>query len=147
MMLRKPFGSLLALLLIAFFARSQPAPASAEPPSPAGNPQIASEVLQVIAAKGEARVLITLTTTDAVPQPAQISAAQDELLARLPPGGLIVKRRYEMLAALAGMLSQEGLAALTTDTAVSRVQLDAQGTGHLAQSVAALGAILARSLE
>ena len=140
MMLQKPFGSLLALLLIAFFARSQPAPAAAEPPSPAGNPQIASEVLQVIAAKGEARVLITLTTPDAVPQPAQISAVQDELLARLPPGGLVVKRRYEMLPALAGMLSQEGLAALTTDSVVSRVQLDAQGTGHLAQSVAALGA-------
>ncbi len=51
-----------------------------------------------------------------------------------------VRHRYRYVPALAGMISDAGLAALRSDPLVESIDLDEAGGGHLAQSVPALGA-------
>jgi subtilisin family serine protease len=61
--------------------------------------------------------------------------AQDRVLASVDINDFKVVYRYASVPALAGMINARGLAALRASSDVERVDLDAPGSGNLAQSV------------
>lgn len=115
------------------------APAWAAPEAPAG--RVPAALLEA-ARSGHVRVLAVLAVPDTAPDAYSspdgrraIRAAADGLLARLPVGQYELKRRFVTVNALALEVTQAGLRALASDAAVTSVDPDAAGHGHLAQAV------------
>jgi hypothetical protein len=91
---------------------------SAQPSSP-----VDPEVLQEIQAHGSARVIVTLTDTSAL-RVQQIAQRIEGVLRELTPQDFQLSRRFESIAAFAGVVTATGIAKLERHPDVMRVQLD-----------------------
>jgi subtilisin family serine protease len=110
-------------------------------------PHVAADVRQTLQSAGRARVLISLRLPAAgqslPPDPQRrtaIGAAQRSVLDQLSPADFQLGHRYITIPGLAGVITDDGLAALEAQPLVERVDLDLPGGGSLTESVAALGA-------
>jgi hypothetical protein len=92
---------------------------SAQPSSPPVDP----EVLQEIQAHGSARVIVALTDTSAL-RVQQIAQRIEGVLRELTPQDFQLSRRFESIAAFAGVVTATGIAKLERHPDVMRVQLD-----------------------
>jgi hypothetical protein len=91
---------------------------SAQPSSP-----VDPEVLQEIQAHGSARVIVTLTDTSAL-RVQQIAQRIEGVLRELTPQDFQLSRRFQSIAAFAGVVTATGIAKLERHPDVMRVQLD-----------------------
>jgi hypothetical protein len=91
---------------------------SAQPSSP-----VDPEVLQEIQAHGSARVIVTLTDTSAL-RVQQIPQRIEGVLRELTPQDFQLSRRFQSIAAFAGVVTATGIAKLERHPDVMRVQLD-----------------------
>lgn len=91
---------------------------SAQPSSP-----VDPEVLQEIQANGSARVIVTLTDASAL-QVQQIAQRIEGVLRELTPQDFQLSRRFQSVAAFAGVVTATGIAKLERHPDVMRVQLD-----------------------
>jgi hypothetical protein len=91
---------------------------SAQPSSP-----VDPEVLQEIQAHGSARVIVTLTDTSAL-RVQQIPQRIEGVLRELTPQDFQLSRRFQSIAAFAGVVTATGMAKLERHPDVMRVQLD-----------------------
>jgi hypothetical protein len=91
---------------------------SAQPSSP-----VDPEVLQEIQAHGSARVIVTLTDTSAL-RVQQIAQRIEGVLRELTPQDFQLSRRFQSIAAFAGVVTATGMAKLERHPDVMRVQLD-----------------------
>jgi len=91
---------------------------SAQPSSP-----VDPEVLQEIQANGSARVIVTLTDTLAL-RVQQIAQRIEGVLRELTPQDFQLSRRFQSIAAFAGVVTATGIAKLERHPDVMRVQLD-----------------------
>jgi hypothetical protein len=105
--------------------------AACAPATPAA-PRVAQRVTADLAARGRARVLITLrdpvgaAASDAERE-AAISAAQEAVFARLPAGQFSVVRRYRNVPGLALVVSGQALEVLRVDPRVVSIEADEAG--------------------
>lgn len=126
------FGSVLAFALSVDAGVLHRAPTGATAAD-----KVSPDVRAEVAKNGRARVNITLSAVPAA-EPGrfsrpdlfgQVSAAQDEVLARVSRSDFSAVYRYEALPALSGFVSQSGLMELEADPTVSAVTLDGAGSG------------------
>ena len=109
-------------------------------------------VLEALEAEGRVRVLVALKPLHdgARKRPgrrASVQARQNDLLGRLPPDEFELVHRYRTVPGVAGIVSERGLAALLASADVERVDLDAPGSGELAQSVPLIRADVLQDLD
>lgn len=111
-----------------------------------------------LAAKGTARVLVTIQQPAGVPIGADLSDArvgprarraiqtgQNALLARLNPQAFKLRRRFENQPTLWMEVSEAGLAALQGDASVVAIEPDVEVPANLAQGLPLMGAMTYRS--
>jgi len=79
-------------------------------------------------------------TTDDASAARAVAAAQSAVLAGMPDGAFQVTHRYRLIPALAGRVTQTGLAALAARPEVAAVSLDPQVRPFLDESVPYIGA-------
>jgi subtilisin family serine protease len=129
--------SLIALLGLALLAYGTSRPTAAQ----AG--EVGEGVTDAIQTDGYANVVIALKEPPSAKAPvivlptltSEIASVQDAVLSALAPSDLIVKHQYEAVPALAGRVTEAGLANLVADPNVLRIDLDIGGTASLATSV------------
>ncbi len=134
MRLRACIISILALFLTL--------PASAAEPTPV---IVSEEIRLELASSSTARVLIYLQTPSLESASlgqriAAVGAAQESLLASLLAPDFTEHRRFRAIPAIAGEITKRGLDVVARLPHVIRVDLDAGGSGGLAQSVPQIGA-------
>jgi serine protease AprX len=136
-------------LLVALFALALLTPSLARAETPFA---VFPGVREALAAQGAAHVILNLN--DALPPDAPLAArtssvhaSQQLVLDVLPKEGFTLKRRYQTVPAMAGVLRPAGLAALIAHppTSLRSVQIDEPSHAHLAQSVPAIRADLVHS--
>ena len=101
---------------------------------------IGPSVTSTMKLAGRAQVLIFLElpgleAMDAKATAAAIAEAQDETLAAMDPSGFVLRRRFEMVPALAGDITAQGLQRLSLAGGSARVDLDEGGSGGMLQSL------------
>lgn len=115
------------------------------PPGALGPAVVAREVIEALAVDGTARVLVAFDVPqldeslargafDAKAVGNRIDEARERLLRGLGPGEFAIRHRYRHVNAMAGDVTAAGLLRLLAGPAVSRVDLDVGGTGHLNQA-------------
>jgi hypothetical protein len=97
-------------------------------------------VHSALQAEGRVRVIVALKVSIGAGAPLAerrlaIRQAQDRALANVGADDFQVLHRYEVVPALAGIITAPGLAALLANPAVERVDLDVPGSGTLADTV------------
>lgn len=92
---------------------------SAQAPSP-----VDPAVLQEVQTNGSARVIVTLTDSSLALRIQQISQKIESVLRELTPQDFQLSRRFESVAAFAGVVTPSGIAKLEHHPDVMRVQLD-----------------------
>nr|BAL55178.1 peptidase S8/S53 [uncultured Acetothermia bacterium]BAL60219.1 peptidase S8/S53 [Candidatus Acetothermum autotrophicum] len=93
--------------------------------SPAQTPsRVDPEVLQEIQAHGQARVIVTLTDQSLALRTQQIAQRIEGILRELTSQDFQLSRRFESVAAFAGVVTPSGIAKLERHPDVLRVQLD-----------------------
>jgi subtilisin family serine protease len=124
-------------------------PISATAPAQA-TPRVGDRVWAALGASGRARVIVALHDpvgpASELRQRAQaVVHAQAGVLGRLAAHEFTLIHRYTSVPALAGIITPHGATAIQNDPLVESIYLDEPGAGHLAQSVAALGADVVHS--
>jgi hypothetical protein len=143
---------MLVLLLVALPTAHSAAPGrpiEASAPSPAA-PRVGDRVWAALAASGRARVIVALhdpvgPASELRRRAQAVAQAQVGVLGRLPAHELTLIHRYISVPGLAGIITPQGATAIENDPLVESVYLDEPGAGHVAQSVAALGADVVHS--
>jgi len=104
----------------------------------AGAPNVGGAVYQKLEHAQRVRVLVAFQEANAKgaagERKAAIAAGADALLGALPAGSFEVKRRFELVPALALEVDAHALPALAQHPGVRRVDLDDGGTGQLAEA-------------
>jgi len=107
-----------------------------------GQPRVAAEVVGVLARQERVRVVVAFATPPASGGAAageerrlRIAATGDRILRAVGETDFRVRRRFASVRALAGDVTSEGLERLLERREVLRIDLDAPGTGSLAQSL------------
>jgi len=136
-----------ATALVELFAAT---PAGAQTPASAQN--VGAGVEEALDAQGSVRVLVALeapleATPSLVAKRASLRAMQSDVLRRMAPHEFELAHRYQSVPAVAGWVTREGLVRLLADPNVVRVDLDAPGSGELAQSVPLIGADVLQQLD
>jgi len=112
-------------------------PLDAAPPADA-SPKVGGEVYSALGHSSKVRVLIAFQEAQphgaAAQRRADIEGKADALLAALPAGSHSVKRRFELVPALALEVDEHGLQGLAHHPDVLRVDVDAPGSGQLAEA-------------
>lgn len=120
-------GGVLALLAMLL---AGPAAAAAGPEDDV----VGAGVREAIASEGEARVLVAVGNRRRPADPPPGQAVVEEVLARVGPRGLEVRRRFGHVSAFAAVVDARGLARLARHPKVRRIDLDAGGQGLLLES-------------
>lgn len=131
----------LALPFLAHEA-SRPTVAQAGPPSPE-NGKVGEGVIEALQREGEANVVVALVEPPSAGAPqivlptlrSEIGSLQRGVLSQLAPSDFGTKQAYRAIPALAGTVTNAGLAKLLANPNVVRIDLDVGGTGSLANSV------------
>lgn len=109
-----------------------------------GSERVAGRVLDVLALRQRARVLVVFEPAIPGSKPGKppgagsgeaISRARVEILGMLPAEHFRLQRGFRRIAAFAGDVTAEGLLVLAADPRVRRVDLDEGGTGHLVNGI------------
>ncbi len=123
-------------------------PANAQTPS-ADRAKIGAGVIEALRTDKKAHIVIALTEPPMLKsQPnnltvirQEVAALQDAALSGIAPAEFTLKHKYQAIPALSGiLLTEAGLRRLAAQPAIVRIDLDAGGTGSLAQSVPFIGA-------
>jgi subtilisin family serine protease len=129
--------------------------------NPAWAQNVGAGVEDALEAHGVARVLVGLrappdeqpglaakrSSQGLAAKRSRVRTMQGDVLRRMASHEFRVVHRYEVVPALAGLVSREGLARLLEDPQVERVDLDAPGSGDLAQSIHLIHADALQQLE
>jgi subtilisin family serine protease len=112
---------------------------------------IGTEVQRALQTQDRIRVIVVLKSPAGIgltlaDRSRAVQQAQDQALASVSIGDFQVAHRFAAVPALAGITTARGLAALLASSAVERVDLDAPGSGGLAQSVPQIKADLLRNI-
>jgi len=108
--------------------------------TPAWGQSVGVGVREALDAEGKVRVLVALKpppdeARTLTARRSSVQAMQRNVLARVGPDMFEEVHHYESVAAMAGMVSREGLTELLANPEVTRIDLDAPGAGELAESV------------
>jgi subtilisin family serine protease len=108
--------------------------------------KIGSGVIEALQVDGHAHVMIMLAEpvtmsrgADLTTMRKAVAKAQGAVLGRLYASDYSARRTYQTIPALAGRVTQTGLAKLVADPTVVKIDLDVGGTGSLATSVPLIG--------
>jgi len=106
---------------------------------------VCEEVVRLLQTQDRARVVVALVRPPGdigfgSQRESAIAARRQRVLAAVPTGEFAVARSYRMVSAVAGEVTQEGLAALLESPDVARVDLDVGGQGALGESLRMVGA-------
>jgi subtilisin family serine protease len=108
--------------------------------TPAQAQTIGTEVQRALQTQDTVRVIVALKLPVGpglmlADRSRAVQQAQNQVMASVRMDDFQVVRRYAAVPALAGIITARGLAALLASPAVERVDLDAPGSGGLAQTV------------
>jgi subtilisin family serine protease len=112
---------------------------------------IGTEVQRALQTQDRIRVIVALklpvgTGLTLADRGRAVQQAQNQVLENVSRDDFQVMHRYTAVPALAGITTARGLAALLASSAVERIDLDAPGSGGLAQSVPQIKADLLRNI-
>jgi subtilisin family serine protease len=112
--------------------------------------KISADVIEKLNKDSEARVIIRFNDPMPLSAPlasrkGAISESRSALLVQLSNSDFKLKRQFNYVASIAGVITQSTLEVLKSSSSVVSVKLDQEGTAHLAQGSALIGANLVQA--
>ncbi|GAB4511501.1 MAG: hypothetical protein OHK0046_09670 [Anaerolineae bacterium] len=142
-MIRKPVVMFFALILLLISVGT-----GAQEATPTTLNRASEGVLQALSAEGSVRVIIELnvplTTTESARRPT-IDTLQNTVLSSLSASNFTLIRQFEVVPALSGVITLEGVRALQANPAVKAIIIDERVTGFLDEGRAVIQSDTART--